>query len=478
MGAKYEKPKGYMPRVADAQIERYLKAFGAVEIAGTKWCGKTWSALMQGASVSYVDENLDLARADPSMMLMVDRPHVIDEWQRVPAIWDCVRHEVDRARGTRGAFILTGSSTPATRQGEQGPAHSGAGRIGRVRMSPMSLFESGESTGQVSLEGLFAGEFTPCVAERDTLGLVEAACRGGWPEAVDMEVDAAQLIAREYVTAALGVSIPALGLDPDIARRLASSLARNLGQAATYKTIINDMFGAKENPLSVIDEGRVRAYLDALKGMYIVEEVPGWAPPARDRKRFATKPKRYLADPSLACALLGMSPAALLADWQTFGLVFENMAVRDLSVYARALDLLDDVPVRYYRDDSGVEADAIVQLADGRWAAFEFKVSEDKVEKGVASLQRMRRKVCENPRSQTRPPEFMAVITGVGEYAREVAEGTRCGAASPPWEVGKAAPRNYLVDCQREVNCCSNARHINSSPAHETARSSQCLGPL
>lgn len=423
MGAKFEKPKGYMPRVADAQIERYLKAFGAVEIAGTKWCGKTWSALMHGASVSYVDKNLDLARADPSMMLMGDRPHVIDEWQRVPAIWDCVRHEVDRARGTRGAFILTGSSTPATRQGEQGPAHSGAGRIGRVRMSPMSLFESGESAGQVSLSGLFAGEFTPCVAERDTLGLVEAACRGGWPEAVDMEVDTAQLIAREYVTAALGVSIPALGLDPDIARRLASSLARNLGQAATYKTIINDMFGAEENPLSVIDEGRVRVYLDALKGMYIVEEVPGWAPPARDRKRFATKPKRYLADPSLACALLGVSPAALLADWQTFGLVFENMAVRDLSVYARALDLLDDVPVRYYRDDSGVEADAIVQLADGRWAAFEFKVSEDKAEKGVASLERMRHKVCENPRSQTRPPEFMAVITGVGEYAREVAEG-------------------------------------------------------
>ena len=423
MGAKFEKLEGYMPRVVDAQIERYLKAFGAVEIAGTKWCGKTWSALMHGASVSYVDENLDLARADPSMMLMGDRPHVIDEWQRVPAIWDCVRHEVDRARGTRGAFILTGSSTPATRQGEQGPAHSGAGRIGRVRMSPMSLFESGESTGQVSLEGLFAGEFTPCVAERDTVGLVEAACRGGWPEAVDMEVDAAQLIAREYVTAALGVSVPALGLDPDIARRIASSLARNLGQSATYKTIITDMFGAEENPLSVIDEGRVRAYLDALKGMYIVEEVPGWAPPARDRKRFATKPKRYLADPSLACALLGMSPAALLADWQTFGLVFENMAVRDLSVYARALDLLDDVPVRYYRDDSGVEADAIVQLADGRWAAFEFKVSEDKVEKGVASLERMRRKVCENPRSQTRPPEFMAVITGVGEYAREVAEG-------------------------------------------------------
>lgn len=250
----------------------------------------------------------------------------------------------------------------------------------------MSLFESGESTGQVSLSGLFAGEFTPCVAERDTQGLVEAACRGGWPEAVGMEVDAAQLIAREYVTAALGVSIPALGLDPDIARRLASSLARNLGQAATYKTIINDMFGAEENPLSVIDEGRVRAYLDALKGMYIVEEVPEWALPARDRKRFATKPKRYLADPSLACALLGMSPAALLADWQTFGLVFENMVVRDLSVYARALDLLDEVPVRYYRDDSGVEADAIVQLADGRWAAFNSRSARTRSRRVLRAL--------------------------------------------------------------------------------------------
>lgn len=423
MGAKYEKPEGYMPRVADAQIERYLKTFGAVEIAGTKWCGKTWSALMQGASVSYVDENLDLARADPSMMLIGDRPHVIDEWQRVPAIWDCVRHEVDRARGTRGAFILTGSSTPATRQGEQGPAHSGAGRIGRVRMSPMSLFESGESTGQVSLEGLFAGEFTPCVAERDTVGLVEAACRGGWPEAVDMEVDAAQLIAREYVTAALGVSIPALGLDPDIARRLASSLARNLGQAATYKTIINDMFGAEANPLSVIDEGRVRAYLDALKGMYIVEEVPGWAPPARDRKRFATKPKRYLADPSLACALLGMSPAALLADWQTFGLVFENMCVRDLMVYAQALPDAPAVPVRYYRDDAGLEADAVVELPDGRWAAFEFKLGIAKADAGVATLKRVREKVTRNPHARTRPPEFVAVLTGTGEYAYQAEEG-------------------------------------------------------
>lgn len=423
MADEFEKPAGYMPRVVDEQVERYLKVFGAVEIAGTKWCGKTWTALEHGASVSYVDESLGLARADPSMMLLGARPHVVDEWQRVPQIWDAARHEVDRARGVRGAFILTGSSTPAMRKGEEGPAHSGAGRIGRIRMHPMSLSESGESTGAVSLAGLFEGRFTPAVCAKDTMGLVEAACRGGWPEALDLDVESAQLIARDYLTTTFGVSVPALGLEPDLARRLASSLARNLGQSTTYKTIISDMFGAEEDPTAVIDEEKVRAYIAALRGLYIVEEVPGWAPPARDKKRFTVKPKRYLADPSLVCALLGMSPAALLDDWQTFGLVFENLAIRDLLVYARALDLLDDVPVRYYRDDSGLEADAVVQLADGRWAAFEFKVSEDKVPDGVASLRRMRDKLCSNPRSRTRAPEFMAVITGNGEYARMVEDG-------------------------------------------------------
>lgn len=423
MADEFEKPAGYMPRVVDEQVERYLKVFGAVEIAGTKWCGKTWTALEHGASVSYVDESLGLARADPSMMLLGARPHVVDEWQRVPQIWDAARHEIDRARGVRGAFILTGSSTPAMRKGEEGPAHSGAGRIGRIRMHPMSLSESGESTGEVSLAGLFEGKFVPAVCAKDTMGLVEAACRGGWPEALDLDVASAQLIARDYLTTTFGVSVPALGLEPDLARRLAFSLARNLGQSTTYKTIISDMFGAEEDPAAVIDEEKVRAYIAALRGLYIVEEVPGWAPPARDKKRFTVKPKRYLADPSLACALLGMSPAALLDDWQTFGLVFENLVIRDLSVYARALDLLDDVPVRYYRDDAGLEADAVVQLADGRWAAFEFKVSEDKVPDGVASLRRMRDKLCLNPRSRTRAPEFMAVVTGNGEYARMVEDG-------------------------------------------------------
>ena len=418
----FEKPEGYLPRAVDAQIERYLSVFGAVEIAGTKWCGKTWAALEHGSSVSYVDEAIDLAKADPSMMLLGDRPHVIDEWQRVPEIWDAVRHEVDRKRATRGAFILTGSSTPSL-GGQNGPAHSGAGRIGRVRMHPMSLAESGDSAKAVSLSSLFEGRFEPCRVEKDTLGLVNLACRGGWPEAIDLDAEAAQLLSREYLRAAFNVSFPAIGLDGDLARRLTASIARNLGQSTTYKTIATDMFGAEENPTQLISEDKVRLYLHALKDMYLVEEVPGWAPPARDKKRFTIKPKRYLADPSLAAALLGASPEAFLHDWQTFGLVFENLCVRDLSVYARTLELLDDVPVRYYRDDSGLEADAIVQLADGRWAAFEFKVSEDKVDIGVESLKRLRGKLCANARAQTRPPEFMAVITGNGEYARQVEEG-------------------------------------------------------
>lgn len=423
MSESFEKPQGYLPRVVDDQVERYLKIFGCVEIAGTKWCGKTWTALEHGASVSFVDQNLDLAKADPSMMLLGERPHVIDEWQRVPQIWDAVRHEVDRTRASRGAYILTGSSTPLVRKGESGPVHSGAGRVGRIRMHPMSLSESGESASQVSLAELFEGKFSPCVCEKDTRGLIEMACRGGWPEAIDLDAASAQLLAREYLNTAFAASIPALGLDPDLARRVVASVARNLGQSTTYKTIIRDMFGAEEDPVSVISSDTVRIYLEALKDMFLIEEVPGWAPPARDKKRFNTKPKRYLADPSLACAVLGMSPAALLDDWQTFGLLFENLVMRDLSVYASALNLLDRTPLRYYRDDSGLESDAIIQLVDGRWAAFEVKVSEDRVPAGIESLKRLRRKLCENERAQTKPPEFMAVIVGVGEYARKAEDG-------------------------------------------------------
>lgn len=415
------RPEGYIPRIVDAKVERFLRVFGAVEIAGTKWCGKTWTALEHAQSVSYVDTSLALARDDPSAMLIGERPHVIDEWQRVPAIWDVVRHEADRVRGLRGAWILTGSSTPLPRDAkspDEQPSHSGAGRIGQVRMRPMTLSESGDSTRAVSLSGLFRGEFAPSQVETSATKLVDLACRGGWPEAVDLSAEDAQLIAREYLRLLRRESIPKQGKSGDVAERLLFSLARNLGQSATYKTLIADMSDA--SAAGMVSENTLVSYLALLKSMYLLEEVPGWQPPARAAGRVRTKPKRYLADPSLAVAALGMSPSALLDDWQTFGMVFEAMCMRDLMVYADALDSAADVPVRYYRDDSGLEADAVIELSDGRWAAFEFKVSEARTGQGVASLRRLRERVCSNPSARIRPPEFMAVVTGVSHYARRV----------------------------------------------------------
>lgn len=422
------KPDGYLPRVVDSQIERYLRVFGAVEVAGTKWSGKTWTARMHGASMSRLDSESTyrLARTDPAMVLMGERPHVVDEWQRVPAVWDAVRRGVDEERGLKGAWILTGSSTPKAPKesdGDDVPRHSGAGRIAKVRMLPMSLFESGDSTGAVSLKGLFAGEFQPVLSQPDTLGLVELACRGGWPEAIDMETADAQLVAREYLAALYEESVPSQKMNGAIAQRLVASISRNLAQSATYSTLLADMFGAEEDPESILSKQGLVNYLDLLRRLYLVEELHGWEPPARSRKRLQTKPKRYLADPSLAVAQLGMSPEALLADWQTFGLVFENLCIRDLLVYARALEDAARIPLHYYRDDSGLEVDAVVELADGRWAAFEVKVGEDGVEDAVKSLERLRKKLCVNSAARMRPPEFMAVLVGVSEYAREEKDG-------------------------------------------------------
>lgn len=420
------RPVGYLPRTVDAKVERFLRVFGAVELAGTKWCGKTWTALEHAASVSYVDEFLALAQDDPSAMLIGDHPHVIDEWQLVPQIWDVVRHEIDRTRGLRGGWILTGSSTPLKKGTTPAamPNHSGAGRIGRIRMYPMTLQESRDSTGSVSLAGLFSGTFAPEQRATDARELVDIACRGGWPEALGLSADDAQLIAREYMRVLRAESVPRQGKDAGVAQRLLFSLARNLGQSVTYKTIKADTANeALSLPMLTVDEKTIRSYLELLKALFIVEEIPGWMPPARSPKRVTSKPKRYFADPSLAVATLAMSPESLMADWQTFGLVFENLVIRDLLVYAQAMESAGDVPVRYYRDDSGLEVDAIIELADGRWAAFEIKTSEAKAEEGIANLKRLRDKLTRNARARTRKPEFMAVITGVSQYARRVEDG-------------------------------------------------------
>ena len=245
-------PEGYLPRLVDAQIERYLRVFGAVEVAGPKWCGKTWSSLAHASSVVYVDQgsNTSLARADPSLMLEGERPHVIDEWQRAPGIWNAARHAVDARRGLRGAFILTGSSTPLAEGEKQQDAearHSGAGRIGRIRMAPMTLSESGDSAGKVSLAGLFRGEFRPCrVDGGGARALADLICRGGWPEVIDLPATDALLVSRGYLSSTWEESMPRMRKRPQTAERLAVSLARNLGQSVTYKTFVRDMYGSGE----------------------------------------------------------------------------------------------------------------------------------------------------------------------------------------------------------------------------------------
>ncbi|MDD3485391.1 MAG: DUF4143 domain-containing protein [Atopobiaceae bacterium] len=342
----------------------------------------------------------------------------MDEWQLVPRIWDAVRHAVDAVSGIRGAWILTGSSTPAT--GEV--SHSGAGRIGRVRMRPMSLSESGDSTAAVSLSGLFEGDFQPVRVETSSDGIAALCCRGGWPEDIGMDPDDAQELARAYLDAVARASMPALGRNPDMTRRLLISLARNDGQGATIKTLRADMAGGDDSDL--VTTKTVSVYLSDLVSMYLIDLVHGWAPPAHSPKRVQVKEKRYYADPSPAVAALGMSVRGLLGDWQSFGLVFENLCMRDLLVYASALRGAAAEPVRYYHDESGLEADCIIEMADGRWAVIEVKLSDDKVDEAETHLLAMRRKLCENPKAKVREPEFMAVIVGIAEYARRTSAGT------------------------------------------------------
>ena len=285
----------------------------------------------------------------------------------------------------------------------------------------MSLAESGDSSSVISLAGLFEKSFSPAQVETSAEQLVRLACRGGWPEALGLAAEDAQLVARDYLRLFRTESAPLFGKDPETMHRLLFSISRNLGQACTYGTLAGDM--ADQSGEEAPAMSTVSSYLSVMRGSYLLDEVPGWAPAARSKKRVQTKPKRYLTDPSLAVAQLGMSTESLLADWQTFGLIFENLCMRDLSVYAEALELCGDEPLRYYRDDSGLETDAIIELVDGRWAALEIKVSDSKTPEAVASLKALRAKLCENSASRIRPPEFMAVITGVSHFAREIEKG-------------------------------------------------------
>jgi hypothetical protein len=406
----------YLPRFVDAQLAHKLSYMGAVAIRGPKWCGKTETALQQAASAVMLQDpdqrenNLMLAATKPSILLRGAYPRLIDEWQDAPQLWDAVRYAVDRS-GQSGQFMLTGSATPA-----QKPLHSGTGRFAFVDMLPMSLAESGESTGEVSLAALFDGQVEPAgSSDLDVESLAQLVCRGGWPRAVLAKgAPEPYAMAREYVTAIAEEDISradGVRRNAQHARLIMREYARCTATQAAQATIRKDI---KESGLE-LSKDTVDSYIATLRALYVVRDLPAWTPSLHSKARVAKSPTRHFVDPSLACAALGATPELLLKDMSTYGLLFESLCVRDLRAYAGACG----GNVFHYRDDSAAEADAVVQLADGRYALFEVKMSAKLVDEGAASLLRIAEKV---DASIMGAPAFSAVITP-GGYAYQRPDG-------------------------------------------------------
>ena len=407
--------KDYRQRVADSVIAEVMEGKGAVLVEGPKWCGKTTTCTHLAKSVVSMDEprrrerNVLLAKVDPDKLLEGEHPLLIDEWQIAPTLWDAVRYKVDHEKGF-GHYLLTGSSVPPKTDGIN---HTGTGRIARVRMRPMSLWESGESSGSVSLSRLFAGE-TFKTAEAHELSLEEiafSACRGGWPAAIGLRERVALRQAFDYVDAVVQSDISrfdGVARDPGRARRLMRSYARLQGSAATWGVIADDL-SAHEG--SAFGENTAYAYLNALRGIFVVEDMPAWHPNLRRKTTIRTSDVRYFSDPSIVAASLRIGPNDLMDDLSTFGLVFETMAVRDLRVYAEALD----GDVFHFLDRNGLECDAVVHLRDGRYGLVEVKIGGDAlVAKGCVSLRRLRDTL---DTEKMREPSFMMVLTAVGDFA-------------------------------------------------------------
>lgn len=408
----------YRPRLIDDVVARRLRSFGAVEVAGPKFCGKTWTSMAHAESIIHLDdENMrQMAELDVSLALEGARPHVVDEWQDVPTVWDATRRHIDEAGNEPGQFILTGSSTVDKTK----VSHSGAGRIATVGMLPMSLAESGESTGDVSLRGLFEGERVTKAVAVDVRDVARVICRGGWPATIGRDDEAVGDVPAQYLNALFDVSARRRGLDGRVARRLAISLARNLGTSLTYKTMYQDVFADADvpqtSPSAYQDE--LGPYITFFEDQYFIINQTGWDAPVKSKSRIRSKAKRTFADPSLPASLLGMSPERLLREPQVFGTLFEELCLRDVRVYCSALGMIPDPAVFYYGDADGLEVDIIIELPDGRWGAFEVKLSEQKVPEAEHNLLRLRDKVLRNPAARNREPSFLAVLVGKASFAR------------------------------------------------------------
>ena len=407
-------PKGYVPRLSDKLVQEALSSFGGVEVCGPRWCGKSWTSMAHGSSITRVDENQPLYEDDPALALVGDRPHVVDEWQDVPAIWNVARHAIDDSAGEPGQFLFTGSSAPLERKGEL-RRHSGAGRIARVRMSTMTQHELGTTIGGVSLKGLFEGSFSPVQSSSSFVALSEQICKGGWPALIHRKAPNPRQVISQYLEALFEESMPKAGKSPVLSRRIATSLARNVATSTKLSTIAADASSGERNALA--DE-TVSSYLAEFSRNYFLDTLPGWDAPVRSKSRIRTKPKRYFADPSLAVGLLGVDAERLLYDTQLFGLLFESLAIHDLTVFARCLPGYSRESMRYYADADGLEVDLIIELTDGRWAGIEIKLGESKVPQGVSNLRRLAAKVSSNPAARNPSPAFMAVVVGRGTIAR------------------------------------------------------------
>ena len=417
---------GYKNRVADRLLAEKLEAFGAVLIEGPKYCGKTTLASQQAGSIlSMADtdtlgQNLALARTNISRLLAGETPRLIDEWQIAPQFWDAVRNEVDK-RNEDGQFMLTGSAVPPKpKKDENGNIieeenihHTGTGRISRLRLRTMSLWESEDSTGDVSLEELFINPDTvDGVSDIDLDRLAYLTCRGGWPKAVLKKSEKAALAqAFDYYDSVVSNDIKRvddIDRDEELTKRIMRSYARNQGTQATVGTILADIKSSGDERMS---DSTVYSYIKALKEIFVIEDSIAWNPNLRSKTAIRTSDTRYFIDPSIATAALGMGPKDLINDMETFGFIFETLAIRDLRVYADALD----GKVYHYRDKNNLECDAVIHLRNGSYGLVEVKIGgAELIKEGAESLKTLSSKI-DSTRMKT--PSFMMVLTGIGKFA-------------------------------------------------------------
>ena len=407
--------KNYRPRLADKTLERKLKGKGAVLIQGPKWCGKTTTAEQRAKSILYISNpedvksNLVAVDINPSKLLEGDTPRLIDEWQIAPKLWDAVRFEVDH-RKEMGQFILTGSAVPPD---DDELFHTGTGRFAWIKMRPMSLFESGESTGEISLRTLFE-QPEQILAENKTYDIDKLAfliCRGGWPRAIDMESEIALDQAFDYFDAIVNTDISRVDnvmRNSERAKKLMKSYARHQGTQTPYTVLRDDILANDSRSLT---EDTVYSYTNALRKIFVIEDMPAWNPNLRSKTAIRTSDTRYFTDPSIATASLGLGPNDLVKDLNTMGLFFETMCVRDLRVYAESLD----GEVYHYRDKSGLECDTVIHLRNGSFGLIEIKLGGDHlIEEGVENLKAFSAKI---DTKKMKEPAFMMVLTGTGKYA-------------------------------------------------------------